>query len=772
MGRIRLNASILVFLSSQFISSGVRGGEGSCANWVNRTPLLPNSEPWNQPVAAFDSARSRTVMFLTDYEGAASTWEWDGTTWILRTTSGPSGRGDTAMVYDSFRGVCVLHGGSAGSGYLNDTWEWDGNSWSLKSTTGPLSRTQYCVAYDSTRHRTVLVGSFGTNFQPQTWEWDGLTWMLVGTTGPSGQDAAMAYDSDRNKTVLFGSGNNASFTWTWDGSSWNLVSTTGPDAPLDGARMIYDSNEHVAVLFGGFWNYQGGQDSRKTWKWDGTQWNLASTDGPSPRNTFAFAFDSHRGKSVMFGGVARKRAAGYGDTWEYDGATWAKRNDGRPSRRGFHTMAFDSARNRTVLFGGSPEENGALAFEDTWEWDGAVWRTFIGPGPLGRIVSGMAFDSVRNETLMFGGAASQFPYPPNYVNDTWGWDGNSWTLRANSGPSPRANHALAFDSWRGVSVMYGGTDQSGFPGDTWEWDGTQWSMRPQNGPTAQANRSMSFNADSGNCVLFGGTPDYISYLDETWLWNGTTWVQKFPVVHPMGLYRQASAYDSDRHVTVMFGGGQGETYNNETWEWDGENWTQRPAAGIPALGSIRLAYDSHRHKLVLFGGFDNFGGVSDQIWELEYGGVGPNVVMQSGSPAVCRGSAVSFQVSASGAGVLTYQWRKNGVSLNDGAGLAGTHSGTLTLVSTAEADTAAYSCLVRDDCGVTESDSGSLTVYAGGSADGNGDGVVDGRDVQVLVDVLTGFAPVSAAMCAYDLTGEGIVNVDDLGLFVGRLLGE
>ena len=50
-------------------------------------------------------------------------------------------------------------------------------------------------------------------------------------------------------------------------------------------------------------------------------------------------------------------------------------------------------------------------------------------------------------------------------------------------------------------------------------------------------------------------------------------------------------------------------------------------------------------------------------------------------------------------------------------------------------------------------------------------GQVDVRDVQPFVDALMNSAPVSAVLCAYDLTGEGIVNLDDLPAFVDRLLG-
>ncbi|MEK6643804.1 MAG: hypothetical protein AABZ08_07830, partial [Planctomycetota bacterium] len=53
-----------------------------------------------------------------------------------------------------------------------------------------------------------------------------------------------------------------------------------------------------------------------------------------------------------------------------------------------------------------------------------------------------------------------------------------------------------------------------------------------------------------------------------------------------------------------------------------------------------------------------------------------------------------------------------------------------------------------------------------------GDGVKDGRDVQVFVDSLVNHGPVSAGLCAYELNGDGIVSEADVEGFVGRLVGE
>ena len=47
--------------------------------------------------------------------------------------------------------------------------------------------------------------------------------------------------------------------------------------PIDGSpTMTYDSKRGVVVLF-------GGQTRDQTWEWDGSQWKLKASTGPSPR---------------------------------------------------------------------------------------------------------------------------------------------------------------------------------------------------------------------------------------------------------------------------------------------------------------------------------------------------------------------------------------------------------------------------------------------------------------------------------------------------------
>lgn len=189
----------------------------------------------------------------------------------------------------------------------------------------------------------------------------------------------------------------------------------------------------------------------------------------------------------------------------------------RLSGRNAHAMAYDSARGVTVLFGGGD------ALHDTWEWDGTTWTQRATTGPAGRIWHAMAYDSARRATILFGGFDWNLGGTSIYYGDTWEWDGATWTLRSEDGPVARCNHALCYDSRRGVTVLAAG--RYGFDlADTWEWDGASWVQRADGVPLERREHAMVYDSVRRTAVLFGGSTDvgghYADPLGETWEWDG------------------------------------------------------------------------------------------------------------------------------------------------------------------------------------------------------------------------------------------------------------
>jgi hypothetical protein len=283
----------------------------------------------------------------------------------------------------------------------------------------------------------------------------------------------MSYDVARGATVLFGGGNAASYfrdAYEWDGSFWTPITPgdTRPKARAEHA-MSYDAARAVTVPFGG-WDesYLG-----DTWELTGSTWtefNVANS--PPARTGHAMSYDSAREVAVLFGGY---NGSYLSDTREWDGSSWTQISSGDvpPARTG-HAMSYDSTRGVTVLFGGYDSASFKV---DTWEWDGSNWTSITpsGTSPPARGFHAMSYDPTRNATVLFGGVDGD----QNNFNDTWEWDGQSWTKITSSArsPSAREGHAMSYDSEREVIVLHGGFDGGHF-GDLWERSDAEWINIP------------------------------------------------------------------------------------------------------------------------------------------------------------------------------------------------------------------------------------------------------------------------------------------------------
>ncbi len=87
----------------------------------------------------------------------------------------------------------------------------------------------------------------------------------------------------------------------------------------------------------------------------------------------------------------------------------------------------------------------------------------------------------------------------------------------------------------------------------------------------------------------------------------------------------------------------------------------------------------------------------------------------TGNPSpkdICPGGTVNFYVTATGSGVLTYQWQKNGVNLSNGGHYSGVTTATLTVTGADAGDAASYRCVVANNCGGATSGAAALTLGA------------------------------------------------------------
>lgn len=269
----------------------------------------------------------------------------------------------------------------------------------------------------------------------------------------------------------------------------------------------------------------------------------------------------------------------------------------RPPAREKHAMAYDAARFEVLLFGGViPNFYSA----DTWVWDGTNWtQRFPVMQPRPRYDFAMAYDAARGNIVMFGG--TRVLVVGWNLSDTWIWDGTNWIQKfPNTQPSARSGHAMAYDSIRHETVLFGGKG-SGYPlGDTWVWDGATWTQRfPAVSPPARLWHSMVFDSLRGEVVLFGGWNGW-NPIDpnDIWIWDGTNWIQKFPTSNH-AVYQERAAYDSAVGVTIILG--EEVYFDGKTWLWNGYNWLSSTSSSNPSLAGA-MAYDEARREVVRFGG--------------------------------------------------------------------------------------------------------------------------------------------------------------------------
>lgn len=293
----------------------------------------------------------------------------------------------------------------------------------------------------------------------------------------------MVYDGSREHLMLFGGADASKVcgdTWAWNGITWMRISFTGP-GPRTFPAMAYDSIRKKVVLFGGN-RVLFGTDRKEntflsdTWEWDGDRWVQTKGSGPPPRAEAGMAFDTRRGRVVLFGGYNRTggEIRRLGDTWEWDGANWLQLKIAGPAPRNGAAQVYDILREKIVLFGGRTQEG---VSGETWEWDGKEWIENHSASTQGRFNCTMAYDNARQSVIRFGGRFAGKP-----VGDTWGYDGKVWKHLSSTGPSERNHTAMDYDSKRKKIVLFGGhdfgrQDVTNVFGDTWEWNGDRWIQK-------------------------------------------------------------------------------------------------------------------------------------------------------------------------------------------------------------------------------------------------------------------------------------------------------
>jgi hypothetical protein len=285
----------------------------------------------------------------------------------------------------------------------------------------------------------------------------------------------------------------------------------------------------------------------------------------------SWAYDPAQHDIVMFGGDGGIGGGApgptYGKTWTWENGCWTEQHPATsPPPHDGAAMAWDPATHQMLLFGGSKGPDNRPLFDDTWTWNGTTW-TQLHPAasPPSVKQTDMFYDVALSEIVVFGGNA----YP--YTNQTWAWNGTTWIrLHPATSPSPRDTDSLVYQPAARTAILYGGFNGVRLS-DTWSWDGTWTRLHPANSPGVDSPAwQAAYDSASGQLVLYGGDLDG-TYASSTWIWNGT-WTRLHPPASPGPRAYGAMTYDPAVRQVVLFGGSNATTDPRSVWAWNGINW--------------------------------------------------------------------------------------------------------------------------------------------------------------------------------------------------------
>jgi len=284
----------------------------------------------------------------------------------------PSARFDPPLVYDSVDKSLLLFGGSD-SRPRNDLWRYliDERRWlelQPQDGTAPPPRFGHTTIYDPVRRRLILFGGQAGGFFSDVWAYDIASnrWTELAKSGAglsSRYGHSGIYDVKRDRLVIshgFTDSGRFDDTWSFDLSTnrWTNLTPSGLK-PLKRClhHAAYDEANDRFLLFGGCSSGFGKCPQDDLWSFDlkANVWKQLP-GGPPARERYAMAFDSKRGRLLIFG------SSGFpllNDTWSFDvqRSSWTvldvKGDVPSPRSRveGIYAEGLDSA----FWFGGSAD---------------------------------------------------------------------------------------------------------------------------------------------------------------------------------------------------------------------------------------------------------------------------------------------------------------------------------------------------------------------------------------------------------------------------------
>jgi hypothetical protein len=349
----------------------------------------------------------------------------------------------------------------------------------------------------------------------------------------------------------------------------------------------------------------------------------------------------------------------------------------------------------------------------------------LGPYAEGRIVRQGAGVDALGRIIVFGGVDGSDPEgDPGaaYVYDLI--DGQTQSVAGRGGSAPLDYFAWATDAQGRIYSLGGGLGaaaDAGQPNSAYaeRYDGTLdiWEpIAPLPFPIADASAVYD---ERGHILVFGGYDELattrlaavLQYDIATDTWSDIA----IPDM-PVALSGHGAVLGANERVYIL-GGESGPLGSGSTLDsvyvlhLDTSTWSTGPSM-LTARRHFATARDDDDYIYAMGG--ENDGGGTHLVERL-YTPPCPTITTVPESVASWRGTIAGFTVEAIGGSPITYQWRKDGLDLTNGAtGTGSIISGATTAELTVEnpdlGDAGMYDVVATNACGSSTSPSAELTI--------------------------------------------------------------
>lgn len=239
------------------------------------------------------------------------------------------------------------------------------------------------------------------------------------------------------------------------------------------------------------------------------------------------------------------------------------------------------------------------------------------------------------------------------------------------------------------------------------------SLSTLQGVIYASQAKVSFSAAAGDfhfsgavaCKAFAASGSVAFHYDEAI--RGGSYQHPSIIFQPQNRIAVAGA---STNFTISASGAHPQIPLSYRWQKNGTNLVN--GGNISGATNATLAIsgisqgDVANYRVVVS---DRYGSITSSTAGLSLH-LPPVITAQPAHRTNIAGTSATFNLSADSALPVTYNWRKNGLSLTNAGLISGATTQTLTIASVTQTDAATYSVVVSNAAGITPSSSAILTV--------------------------------------------------------------